>query len=56
MVAFAICSTDVLLFSTLIRNCVVEIDSIYNLSTLVLDGSCEYPSEYQTSLNVRNET
>lgn len=41
MVASVVCSFDVLLFSTLIRNCVVEIDSIHNLSTVVLDDSCE---------------
>lgn len=41
MVAFAVCTFDVLLFSTLIRNCVREIGSVYNLSTVVLDDSCE---------------
>lgn len=41
MVASVVCSFDVLVFSTLIRNRVVEIDSIYNLSTVVLDNSRE---------------
>lgn len=41
MVTFAICSFVVLLFSTLIRNCAEEIDSVYHLSTVVLDSSCE---------------
>lgn len=38
-VTFAICSFGISLFSTLIRDSIVETDSISNVSTVVLDGS-----------------